>query len=236
MLPARSLLLFAGLSVIFAAFGRLVRGVTPGGAIAGAVVCFVLLLGAGVSGFAVLLTVFVVTWVSTRFGYLKKQRLGTAEPRAGRNECQVLANLGISAGCASLFVLTHSERWLVAMGAALAEAAGDTVSSEIGQAVGSQPRLISNWNRVPAGTDGAVTLAGSIAGVLAATAVAAVSCGTRIFGLRSALVCAVAGITGMIADSVLGATAERRELMGNNGVNFISTAIAAIIAFSFDAP
>ena len=85
MLPARNLLLFAAISVVFAAVGRLVRGVTTSGAVAGAVVCFALLWAAGIGGFAALLTVFVLTWVSTKFGYAKKQRLGTAEARSGRN-------------------------------------------------------------------------------------------------------------------------------------------------------
>lgn len=231
MLPEPNLLLSAGVSVVFAAFGRFVRGVTTGGAVAGAVVCFVLLWSAGFGGFAALLTVFLVTWVSTRLGYLKKQRLGTAEARAGRNEWQVLANLGISAGCAALFIFTHSERWLVAMGAALAEAAADTVSSEIGQATGSRPRFVTNWKLVEAGTDGGVTVAGTSAGLLASTLVSGVCYKTGVFGVRSALVCAAAGIIGMIADSILGATVERRGLLGNNGVNFLSTAIAALFAF-----
>jgi uncharacterized membrane protein len=35
----------------------------------------------------------------------------------------------------------------------------------------------------------------------------------------------------MFADSLLGATLERRGFLGNNVVNFASTAIAALIAF-----
>lgn len=220
----------AAISVAFAGFGRLVRGVTTGGAFAGAIVCFALLCGAGISGFAALLTVFVLTWASTKFGYAKKQRLGTAEARSGRDASQVVANLGMAGACALAFLALRQPRWLVAMGAALAEAAADTVSSEIGQAVGGEPRVITSWTRVPVGTNGAVTVAGSAAGVFASSAVAAVSYGIGLFGLRSALVCAAAGIMGMIADSFLGATAERRELLGNNGVNFVSTAIAATVA------
>jgi uncharacterized membrane protein len=35
----------------------------------------------------------------------------------------------------------------------------------------------------------------------------------------------------MIADSFLGATVERDGFLGNNGVNFIATAVAATMAF-----
>ena len=235
MLPARNLLLLAATSVVFAAFGRAVRGVTTGGAIAGAVVCFVLLRAAGIGGFAALLMVFVLTWASTKFGYAKKQRLGTAEARSGRNASQVLANLGIACACALAFLMLRQSRSLVAMGAALAEAAADTVSSEIGQAVGGQPRLITDWNRVPVGTNGAVTLAGSAAGTFAAVVVALVAYVTGLFGLRGTFACVLSAIVGTMADSVLGATIERPGLLGNNGVNFISTLVAGLSAWFFAA-
>jgi uncharacterized protein (TIGR00297 family) len=223
---------FATLTLVFAALGRMVRGVTTGGAVAGAAVCFALLWVAGLAGFAGLLTVFVLTWIATRFGYKHKQRLGTAEARTGRNALQVLANLGSSAGCAVLYAaLWPDRRFLVAMAAALAEAAADTVSSEMGQALGGVPRLITTWTKVEPGTDGAITWAGTMDGATAAIAVALVFALSRTFSWRSFAVCAGAGILGMIFDSCLGATFERRRLLGNNAVNFASTIFAAVLAF-----
>jgi uncharacterized protein (TIGR00297 family) len=216
------------ISLIFASFGRAVRGVSTSGALAGALVCFALLVGAESSGFAALLMVFLLTWASTRLGYARKQSHGTAEQRAGRNAAQVLANLGVASACALLYVIASRDpRIPLALGAALAEAAADTVSSEIGQVVGGVPRLVTNWKPVPAGTDGAITFAGTAAGVGAAIAVSL----TGIAGWRSAPTCAAAGVVGMIADSLLGATLERRGVLGNNAVNFSSTAIAALVAF-----
>jgi uncharacterized protein (TIGR00297 family) len=198
--------------------------------VAGAVVCFVLSSTAGLGGFAALLTVFVLTWIATRFGYSRKQRIGAAEARTGRDAFQVIANLGVAGGCAMVFLITTRPEWLVAMGAALAEAAADTVSSEIGQSIGGQPRLITNWNRVGAGTNGAITPVGTVAG-LAAAGVVAVVCGlVGIFGPRAALVCAGAGVVGMIVDSFLGATLEQRQVLGNDGVNFVSTLFAGGMA------
>ena len=216
------------ISLVFAGFGRAVRGVTTSGALAGALVCFALLFAAGQFGFAALFVVFVLTWASTRVGYARKQSLGTAEKRAGRNAAQVFANLGVASICALLYVAAWRDpRILIALGAALAEAAADTVSSEIGQAVGGIPRLVTNWKSFPAGTDGAITLAGTAAGVGAAIAVSL----SGIVGLRSAPICAAAGVLGMIGDSLLGATLERKDILGNNAVNFSSTAIAALAAF-----
>jgi len=232
--PAQKLAAFAVLTLLFAALGRAVRGVTTAGAIAGAAVCFALLWAAGIGAFAALLSVFLLTWIATRIGYSHKQHLGTAEARTGRDALQVLANLGTASGCAVLYAtLRPDPRLLIAMAAAVAEAAADTVSSEIGQAVGGAPRLITTWRKVAPGTDGAITLAGTLAGAAAAIAVASVCVLTHIFEWKLLAVCAGAGVAGMIFDSLLGATLERRHLLGNNAVNFASTIIAALIAFLF---
>ncbi len=228
--------ILALISLVFGVFGRAVRGVTTSGALAGAIVCFALLLAAGPAGFAALLMVFLLTWISTRFGYSRKQSLGVAEQRTGRSAAQVAANLGVAAICASLYVLAwRNSRLLIALVAALAEAAADTVSSEIGQAVGGTPRLITTWKPVAEGTDGAITLAGTMAGVIAALAVSLTALSPIGFravggGWHTAAICAAAAVIGMIADSLLGATAERRGAIGNNAVNFTSTAIAALMA------
>src|SRR5580698_8835096 len=85
----------------FTGLARLLRGVSLSGAAAGAVICFVLLASAGPGAFAALVSVFILTWISTRLGYGRKQRLGTAQNREGRSASQVLANLSISAACAA---------------------------------------------------------------------------------------------------------------------------------------
>lgn len=50
--------------------------------------------------------------------------------------------------------------------------AADTVSSEIGKAYGSQAYLVSTFRRVPRGTEGAVSLEGSLAGLAAVIGIA----------------------------------------------------------------
>ena len=162
-------------TIVFAALARWVRGVSFGGAIAGALVCFLLCFGAGFGAFVVLVSVFVLTWISTRFGYRRKQKLGTAEKLDGRTALQVLANLAVAAGCAGLLALTGRTVFLLAVSAALAEAAADTVSSELGQARSAKARLITNWEEVAAGTDGGVSWTGTLAGIAAAASVSVVS-------------------------------------------------------------
>jgi uncharacterized protein (TIGR00297 family) len=118
----------------------------------------------------------------------------------------------------------------VAMIAALAEAAADTVSSEIGQAIGGMPVLITTRKRHPPGTDGAVSLAGTIAGCISAALLVLTAMPTlRLDPCQAALAWAAA-ICGLFADSLIGATLERRGYLNNDLVNFLSTGIAALLA------
>jgi uncharacterized protein (TIGR00297 family) len=229
--PARLGLTLA-ITVAFAGVGHLVRGVTRSGATAGGLVCFVLFAFAGPGAFAGLFSVFAVTWLATRMGRARKQRLGTAERFEGRTASQVLANLGIAALCAGLFAVRGSAAFLVAMAAALAEAAADTVSSECGQAFSDRARLITTFDEVAAGTDGGVTFIGTMAGAVAAALVSTVC---RLTGLPVKLLWIpfVTGAMGMLCDSLLGACFERRGRLGNDGVNFISTGVAAVLAVAF---
>jgi uncharacterized protein (TIGR00297 family) len=227
MRPPRELWAATAVTLGFAVLARFVRGVSVSGAVAGAVVCFVLFVGAGPGAFLALVSVFILTWISTRLGYGRKQKLGTAQSREGRSAAQVLANLSISAACAAYFAISGNAVFLVATAAALSEAAADTVSSEVGQAGSGKARLITNWKLVPAGTDGGVSVAGTLGGVVAAVLVTLVCVGAGMFPLKLTAVSVMAALFGMITDSYLGATLEKRKLLTNNGVNFLGTLVAA---------
>lgn len=195
-------------------------------------------------GLMPLLAVFLLTFVATKIGKTKKERLGTGESRRGRNAAQVVANLGMAALVATIAVSFGWDRGGPAIFvspltiAALAEAAADTISSEIGQVWGGQPRMFITFRRVEIGTDGGVTLLGTAAGALAATVVAAV--GTLAIASwssgggawdRFVFTVSVSGaIFGLLFDSLLGATLERKGLLNNDAVNFLSTAAAVAIS------
>jgi uncharacterized protein (TIGR00297 family) len=220
------------LTLAFTLLARGMRGVTNSGALVGAVSCLVLYLCAGPGAFVALITVFALTWIATRLGYQRKQRLGISERRDGRKASQVLANLGVATACAALSVLSHSRGFfMVALAAALSEAAADTVSSELGQAFSAKARLITSWSVVPPGTDGAVSLAGTLAGIIASAVVSSVCVLCGLVPRSWLPISAGAGVLGMIADSFLGAWLERRHLANNDSVNFLSTLVAALAAF-----
>jgi uncharacterized protein (TIGR00297 family) len=114
--------------------------------------------------------------------------------------------------------------------AALVEATADTVSSEIGRAFGGRPVMVTTMRRVEAGADGAVTLLGSGAGIAGGAAVAVAGGWAMHLHAAAAMIALVAGVSGLFFDSLVGATLERRGWIGNNLVNFASTAFAAAVA------
>ncbi len=216
----------------FALLAFSLRAVTPLGAVAGATVCFLLCAGVGFPALAALMAVFVMAALSTRIGYSKKISLGTAETTGGRNALQVLANLSVAAFCAILYGVTGRAIFLFAIAASLSEAAADTVSSEVGQLSNDKARLITTWQEVPAGTDGGVTVLGTLSGLAAAIAVAAVCALAGIIPWTHAGIPILAALCGTTADSFLGALLERRKILNNDAVNFLGTVIAALIAMA----
>lgn len=214
-------------TAVFTALARWIRGVSRTGAVAGALICFVLYLGAGAGAFLALVSVFALTWITTHLGYQQKQRLGTAEKKGGRTASQVVANLGVAAACAGVYAVSGRPAFLLAVAATLAEAAADTVSSELGQTTSDKARLITTWEEVPAGTDGGITATGTLCGIAAAAAVSAVCTLSRLVPWRWFAVALTAAVVGMLADSFLGAWLERRQVLSNDAVNFLSTLVAA---------
>jgi uncharacterized protein (TIGR00297 family) len=225
------LVIAAAVTLAFAVLARALRGVNRSGALVGGLACFLLFAGAGPTAFAALAALFVMTWVATRLGYRRKLALGLAEPRQGRNASQILANLAVASLASIALSVTGSQAWLLAMLAAMAEAATDTVASEIGQYRSTDAWLITTWKRVPAGTDGGITIPGSIAGLAAGLAIATVAAFGGILPRNQLWVPVAAGFAGMLFDSVLGATLQRRRWMSNQAVNFWATLAAAVVVY-----
>ena len=118
----------------------------------------------------------------------------------------------------------------VAYAAAVATAAADTCSSEVGKAYGRRTFLITTLRPVPPGTEGAVSLEGTLAGLAGGAVVGAVGAAVGLYSVPMAALVAVAGLLGSLVESALGTVAENKGWMGNDLLNAFNTAAGAGIA------
>jgi len=191
----------------------------------------------GFGWFAVLIAFFSIGALASKFRYDEKADRGVAEENDGaRGTGNVLANSGVA--LLSVVAVAGAEQVAAAavvgialpfaFAGSLATALGDTLSSEVG-ALYDDPRLITTFERVEPGTDGAVTWQGEVAGLLGSGLIGALS--GVVLPLGDALVAGVivtaGGLAGVTADSLLGATIEGDRL-GNQAVNFCSTLTGGI--------
>ncbi|HXE90311.1 MAG TPA: DUF92 domain-containing protein [Terriglobales bacterium] len=229
---AQRLFVALTLTAALALAARWLRAVTNGGALAGSAAALLLFVGGGWALFAGLVALFVLTALGTRMGRARKEQLGTAESRAGRSAAQILANTGAAGLLAAFSPGSENPVPLMAAAtAALAEAAADTVSSEYGQAAPRPTFLVTTGEPVPPGTDGGVSLAGTVAGMLAAALVVATCVVAGAVPMTFAVPLALAGSVGMLVDSTLGAIWERRGRLSNDTVNLFGTLSAALLAW-----
>lgn len=215
-----------------AAAGYRARTVTVPGAVTGAVLGTVIVIGAGWSGWALLLATFACAVISSRLGLRRKLVLGIAEERGGRRgPGNAIANTGVAAVAALMAVLGYApDAALLAFVAALAAGGSDTVASEIGKAWGRTTYLVTTARTVPPGTPGAMSLEGTLAGLAGAALLGGLGIGLGLTG-PSTLLPVVAGATiGALAESAMGATLEPRGIVNNDVLNFLNTSIAAWVA------
>jgi uncharacterized protein (TIGR00297 family) len=220
-----ALLVTAAFAALAYALGMVSRSGALGGLLVGTVVYACL----GPRGFAVLALFVVGGSLLTRFGYRSKQRAGTAQEHGGRRGARnALANCAVAVLCAILAGATGSDLFTTAFVASLGAAFADTSESEIGQLLSRAPRLITTLRKVPPGTDGAISLPGTLAGLTAAclTAILALVIGL-LDAPTTALLVALAAFLGTIADSMIGARYPR---IGNETTNVICTLVAATLA------
>ena len=187
---------------------------------------------AGLTGWTLLFVTFLAATVSSRLGLRKKSLLGIAEERGGhRGGGNAFANTGLAAVAGLATVLTpYPDAALLAFVAVLATGGSDTVASEIGKAWGGKTYLVTTFSQVRPGTPGAMSLEGTVAGVLAAVALALL--GARLHLIPTSLVWAVVGgaIAGSLVESALAATLEAPGIVNNDVLNFLNTATGAIVA------
>lgn len=222
----RRLLLAFGITAAFAVVAWLAHGVNGSGALAGSAIAFIL-AAQDLRMFWLLLLVFSLTFAATHAGRSRKRELRTAEASEGRSAAQVIANLGVT----GLIVAFTPQNWALLGIAALAEAAADTSSSEIGMAFPGRTVLLTSWKPVEPGVDGGVSIKGTAAALVSAGVIASAAVALKLVPGSLALPLTAAGVLGSLVDSLIGAVLEQRGLLTNDIVNLLSTAAAVGIMF-----
>jgi uncharacterized protein (TIGR00297 family) len=230
----------AAVNGVVAGLAWAARTVKPSGAIVGFLIGVTIYTFGRWQAFIILILFFVLATGATRVGYERKAARRIAQEEGGRRGARhAIANCGVAAFMAFLAAASvRTDLFMVARVAALATAVFDTVSSEIGQVYGRHPFLITTFKRVPPGTDGAVSMEGTVAGLGAAAVLAVVSLGLGMMGhlgWAGAAVVVAAAFIGTTAESYLGAlslgaSGEMISRIDNEAMNFVNTAVGALSA------
>jgi uncharacterized protein (TIGR00297 family) len=162
----------------------------------------------------------------------EKRRLGLAEENKGRRTAgQVVANAGVAAllGLLAWQVPQYASLAGLMLAGSFAAATADTLSSELGNVYGRRYFNILTFRPDTRGLNGVVSLEGTLLGLAGTAVLAAAYCLGAGWGAAFGWLL-VAGTAGNLMDSVLGATLERRGVLGNNAVNFTNTLTGALVA------
>jgi uncharacterized protein (TIGR00297 family) len=227
----------AAINALLAVVGFATRGVNRSGMVGGFLVGTLIYACLDWRGYALLLAFFVLGTAATKLGYARKASERIAQEEGGRRGARhALAKTAVAAACALFAVTTPSaELFGLAFAAAFATAASDTAASEIGKLWGRRTFLITSFRPVPRGTDGAVSLEGTLAGIAASFVIAGLGVAAGLLGPAAWWILPVAAFVATSLESLVGATLERRGLLGNEAVNFLNTLAGALLAFGLGA-
>ena len=227
------------LNTILAILGYVIRSVDVSGLIVGWLLGCVVIIGGGPPLYVALLAFFAIGTACTKLGYARKSAAGLAQEKGGRRGAgHAIANVGVAALCAVACWRGLGLVPLFMAISALATAAADTTGSEIGKLFGKRAFRPLTFQRVERGTDGAISLEGTVAGILAAFLVAVAGTAVAARHLRGFVgsvviakshvlaVITVAAFLGSYFESILGSL---KIDVPNNVMNFVNTVLGALL-------
>ena len=186
----------------------------------------IIIFSAGANWLLLIVLFLVMSLLATKFSKKYKQSLGEFEGR--RTSKNVISN-----GVVACFMAAFGGYYLPFVGGfigAIATATSDTLASEIG-VLDQHPRLITTFQKVDPGTNGAVSVLGTTVGIVGAAIIGIASylLGIMPNPLLAICVAIISGTVGCFMDSILGAVFENRHLITNEHVNLIATIVGALV-------
>lgn len=226
-------------NLVLAGAAYAAKSVNASGFVGGWVLGAMIIVFAGWQLYVVLLVFFAIGTAATKLGYRRKAERGVAQEEGGRRGfTHAFANAGVATILAMMLAMLPAEfaapLWLAAA-AALATAAADTTSSEIGQLFGRTAFLPLTFRRVPVGTEGAISVEGTLAGLLAGALVSLVAILVALWrvDVQLVLLMTLAAFLGAFVESLAGSWNRTQKRPVPNGVlNFFNTAVGAAIMYA----
>jgi uncharacterized protein (TIGR00297 family) len=209
-MTARVTLGFA-VAVAIAMYARHRGALSSGGAFAASALGTIA-AAAGVRWGILLIGYFLMAVALSHWRRFEKaaRTMAIVEKRGPRDAWQVFAN-GLVYVLAALYAATATSDALAAAAlGALAASMADTAATEVGSAVGGEPRSILSGQKVAAGLSGGVTAVGTLAMLVAGAAIATFALLLG-FGVRAAVAGFAGAMAGALADSLLGALLQERR-------------------------
>ena len=186
----------------------------------------VIIFSAGANWLVLIILFLVMSLLATKYSKKYKMSLGEFEGR--RTSKNVISN-----GVVACFMAAFGGYYLPFVGGfigAIATATADTLGSEIG-VLDPHPRLITTFQSVDPGTNGAVSVLGTVVGIVGAAIIGIVAwlLGIVPSPLSAIAVSVISGFVGCFTDSILGALFENRGMITNEHVNLMATIVGAIV-------
>jgi uncharacterized protein (TIGR00297 family) len=196
----------------------------------------------GWQGYLLVMFYFLVGSGVTFVGKDQKEALGIAEARSGARGPGNVWGSALTGTISALVILLLTIQnvgleWipLLQLGfvASFCTKLSDTCGTEIGKAYGQRTFLITTLKPVPRGTEGAVSLEGTVAGVVGSIVIAIFGWLLGLISPIGILICAIAAFVATTIESLIGATIEDKvPFLTHDVVNILNTFIGAIVAFA----
>lgn len=223
------------INFIFIIFGQNLPFLTKKGWIHAGILGTLLWGSIGWKGWMSVCIYLLIGTLVTKIGYKNKASRGIAEARGGKRGPENVwgsAATGSSLALLSYLFPQYSLVFMVGFASSFAAKLSDTFASEIGKRFGKRTFLITTFKPVNPGTEGAVSLEGSIAGLVGSAFMTFVMIKLSIIsGLSVAFIVFFSGYLATILESYIGALIQNRiAWMSNELVNSIQTTLAALIS------
>ena len=194
----------------------------------------------GLGGYVLVCAYFIAGSAVTKVKMKQKQAEGIAEARGGRRGPGSVWGSGTAGIICAIMALSGMttiplDAWRLGFVASFCSKLSDTTASEIGKAYGKTTYMSTPpFTLVPRGTEGAVSVEGTVAGLAISGVFAALAMAVgQLRSVESVGICVFAAFVATSFESMLGALVQGKQgfdWLTNDVVNGIQITLAAAVA------